>query len=135
MIRIQQEIPSGLPPIRADRKQIQEILFNLIRNAGQAIERNGTITVRARQSLNGRVQIEIQDTGCGIPEEHLGKLFTPFFTTKGEGQGTGLGLFVVNRLVERNDGTISASSARGAGTTFTLEFPAHESALAQSAHR
>ncbi len=135
MIRIQQEIPSDLPPIRADRKQIQEILFNLIRNAGQAIERNGTINVRARQSLNGRVQIEIQDTGCGIPEEHLGKLFTPFFTTKGEGQGTGLGLFVVKRLVERNDGTISANSGRGVGTTFTLEFPAHESALAHSAHR
>ena len=135
MIRIQQEIPGGLPPIRADRRQIQEILFNLIRNAGQAIERNGTITVRARHSLNGRVQIEIQDTGCGIPEEHLGKLFTPFFTTKGESQGTGLGLFVAKRLVERNEGTIAANSTRGVGTTFTLEFPAHESALAQSTHR
>jgi signal transduction histidine kinase len=135
MIRIQQEIPASLPPIRADRKQIGEIFFNLMRNAAQAIQQNGMITVRARPNPNSRVLVEIQDTGCGMSPEHLGKLFTPFFTTKDEGRGTGLGLFVVQRLVERNGGTISVSSARGVGTTFTLEFSIHESALVQSADR
>jgi len=135
MIRIQQEIPASLPPIRADRKQIGEIFFNLMRNAAQAIQQHGMITIRARPNPNSRVLVEIQDTGCGMSPEHLGKLFTPFFTTKNEGHGTGLGLFVVQRLVERNGGTISVSSARGVGTTFTLEFSIHESALVQSADR
>ena len=67
--------------------------------------------------------MEIADTGPGIPPETLQRLFTPFFTTKGEGKGTGLGLFVIKRLVERNEGTISVDSTVGVGTTFSLEFP------------
>ena len=109
-----------------DHRQLQEILFNLIRNAGQAIGQKGKVTVRAERNGAagaGRVAIHITDTGCGIPPQNLQRLFTPFFTTKGEGKGTGLGLFVIKRLVERNEGTISVSSEVGKGTTFTVEFP------------
>lgn len=121
-ITIQNDVPSDLPRITADRRQIQEVLFNLIRNAAQAIHPPGTITVRASQ-LNGRVQIEITDTGAGIPTTHLEKIYDPFFTTKEPGKGTGLGLFIVRQIVERNKGLIAVKSAVGAGTTFSLEFP------------
>ena len=69
------------------------------------------------------MQIDISDTGCGIPEDKLNKIFVPFYTTKGPGKGTGLGLSVVRQLVWSNKGEISVRSKVGEGTTFTLEFP------------
>jgi len=122
-IDVVKEIQSDLPPIVADRRQLQEVLFNLIRNAGQAIEPPGRITVRA-YAHDERVRIEIADTGSGIPPEKLGKIYDPFFTTKEPGKGTGLGLFIVRQIVERNKGRITVESVVGKGTTFFLEFPA-----------
>ena len=125
-ITLERTIPPDIPTLMVDHRQLQEILFNLIRNAGQAIGQKGKVTVRAERNGAagaGRVAIHITDTGCGIPPQNLQRLFTPFFTTKGEGKGTGLGLFVIKRLVERNDGTISVSSEVGKGTTFKVEFP------------
>ena len=89
------------------------------------MERDSIRSMRWCAGRNGsnRVAIEIIDTGCGIPPENLQRLFVPFFTTKGEGKGTGLGLFVIKRLVERNEGTISIKSEVGVGSTFTVEFP------------
>jgi len=116
------EIPKNLPHIIADRKQIQEIFFNLIRNAGQAIKERGKITVRAREE-DKKVVVDIEDTGQGIPEDKLGQIFNPFYTTKAPGKGTGLGLFIVRQVVQRNRGNISVKSKVGQGTTFTLEFP------------
>ena len=129
-IAIHKDIPPDLPSIRVDRRQFQEVLFNLIRNAGQAIRPPGTITIRARHH-NGQVEIEIVDTGTGIPSDQLDKIYDPFFTTKDPGKGTGLGLFIVRQIVEQNEGRISVRSAVGAGTTFVLEFPvAHRAAIA-----
>ncbi|MBL7069613.1 MAG: GAF domain-containing protein [Candidatus Omnitrophica bacterium] len=116
------EIPRNLTNIRADRKQIQEIFFNLIRNAGQAINERGRITVRAREE-DKKVVIDIEDTGHGISEDRLGQIFNPFYTTKAPGKGTGLGLFIVKQVIQRNRGNISVKSKVGEGTTFTLEFP------------
>jgi len=121
-IEVIQEIPDDLPGIIADRKQIEEIFFNLIRNAGQAIGEEGRITIRAKFNGNNKVLIEIEDTGHGIPENKIEQIFNPFYTTKEPGKGTGLGLFIVRQVVEKNKGKISVKSKIGVGTTFTLEF-------------
>jgi len=123
-IEVKTELAPGLPPIVVDRRQFQEVLFNLIRNAAQAIKPPGTITVRAGEVAGGQVRVEIADTGSGIPPEKLGKIYDPFFTTKEPGKGTGLGLFIVRQIVERNRGRIWVESEVGKGTTFFLEFPA-----------
>jgi signal transduction histidine kinase len=121
-IEVAKDIQPGLPPIMVDRRQLQEVLFNLIRNAGQAIAPPGRITVRARADAD-RVRIEIADTGSGIPADKIEKIWDPFFTTKDPGKGTGLGLFIVRQIVERNKGRISLESVVGKGTTFFLDFP------------
>jgi len=122
-IEVKKEIERELPDIIADRGQVEEILFNLIRNAGQAIEPPGTIWIRAYARGDAHVRIEIADTGCGIPPDKLEKIFDPFFTTKEPGKGTGLGLFIVRQVIERNKGRISVESTVERGTTFFLDFP------------
>lgn len=122
-IEFEKQIEKNLPNILVDKKQFQEVLFNLIRNAGQAIGDKGKIAVIARQN-KGRVFIDIKDTGSGIPEDKLKELFNPFFTTKDPGKGTGLGLFIVRQVVEKNGGRIHLKETKvGEGTTFTVEFP------------
>jgi signal transduction histidine kinase len=124
-IEVTKELAPDLPPILVDRRQLQEVLFNLIRNAAQAITPPGRITVRA-QTHQGGVRIEIEDSGSGIAPDKLEKIYDPFFTTKEPGKGTGLGLFIVRQIVERNKGRISVESTVGKGTTFFLDFPAAE---------
>ncbi|MCX5695008.1 MAG: ATP-binding protein [Candidatus Omnitrophica bacterium] len=120
-IKINMEFPSEEIKIQADRHEIQQIFFNLIRNGAQAIEGNGVVTIRVLSSNNGKAHIEIEDTGKGIPQDKIHRIFEPFFTTKGT-QGTGLGLSIVRQLVWRNKGEISFRSQEGLGTTFILEF-------------
>lgn len=120
-IKIEKNIPENLPKIIADEDQIQQIFFNLIRNAAEAIKENGTITITAKED-NNKVKVEIQDTGCGIPEDKLDEVFKPFYTTKGEVKGSGYGLAVVKELVQRNNGNITVKSKAGEGTSFYLEF-------------
>ncbi len=121
-INIVKEIDRDLPFISADKKQLQEVFFNLIRNAAQAIEEKGKITIRAEEK-DDKINIEIEDTGHGISEDKIGQIFNPFYTTKDPGKGMGLGLFIVRQVVERNRGRISARSRVNGGTTFILEFP------------
>jgi len=122
-IEFEKNIEKGLLNIFVDRKQLQEVLFNLIRNAGQAIGEKGKITVTARQD-RGKICIDIRDTGSGIADDKLKELFNPFFTTKDPGKGTGLGLFIVRQVVEKNGGKIYLKETKvGEGTTFTVEFP------------
>lgn len=115
----------GLPEITADKKQVQEIFFNIIRNAFQSIVRNGRIEVSVFRS-DGGVRIKVRDSGEGIKEDIIGKVFDPFFTTKEPGKGSGLGLFIVKQIVERNNGKISVKSVFGEGTEFTLDFMSEE---------
>ncbi len=133
-IDVRKEIQPDLPSIIADRRQLQEVLFNLVRNAAQAIKPPGSITIRARER-EGQVRIEIEDTGSGIAPDKLEKIYDPFFTTKEPGKGTGLGLFIVRQIIERNKGRISVESVVGKGTTFFLDFPAARTAAVAGAAR
>lgn len=127
-VEIQVELPSNFPKIMADRKELQEVLFNIIRNAAQAIGGSGRIVVGGQR--NGtRAMITIKDSGHGIAPDKMEKIFHPFFTTKDPGKGTGLGLFIVKQIVERNEGTIAATSKVGEGTEFTLTFRMAKSEL------
>lgn len=122
-IEIEKRIEKNIPNILVDRKQFQEVLFNLIRNAGQAIGEKGKITITAKED-SGKVFIDIKDTGSGIPPDKIKQLFNPFFTTKDPGKGTGLGLFIVRQVIEKNGGRIHLKETKvGEGTTFTIEFP------------
>ncbi len=122
-ISIIREFQEDIPPIEADRKQVQEIFFNIIRNAAQAISDNGTINLKVL-SDGGKVSARIEDSGSGMDKGIVKKIFDPFFTTKDPGKGTGLGLFIVKQIVERNNGRISVESETGRGSVFVVEFSA-----------
>ncbi len=124
----------NLPMLTLDRSQFQSVLLNIIINALDATEPGGDITVSTGISLSASdpgkrgVEVAIADTGCGIPPEHLDKLFDPFFSTKEVGQGTGLGLAVSYGIVQRHGGTIRVQSEVGRGSTFTIWLPVEEQA-------
>jgi len=124
-IRLQKQISADDPEIPCDRDYIEQILFNLIRNAIYAIEEakrpEGLLCVKL-YSKKDKVAIEIEDNGTGIPQDKLLKIFDSFYTTKPQGIGTGLGLAIVKELVERSNGTIRVESELGKGTKFILEF-------------
>ncbi len=103
-----------------DRKQFEEIFLNLIINACQAMPNGGLMQIIGERQ-NGRVRVSISDTGEGIPQYKIKRLFDPFYSTKGE-KGNGLGLYIVKKLMERNGGTIQVASRPPNGTTFTVEF-------------
>jgi len=111
--------------VTVNRTRIEQILVNLVVNAVDAIgERDGQITVDVHPSADGRrVVCEVRDTGSGISPDDLERIFQPFFTTKPEDRGTGLGLPVARGIVESYGGTLVASSTLGAGTTFTFDLP------------
>jgi signal transduction histidine kinase len=115
------------PTIHADRQKLRQVFLNLLTNAGDAMLQGGTLTLRSSPAAldNGQpaVQIELMDTGVGIPAEHLEKVMDPFFTTKEEGKGTGLGLAICRRAVEDHHGTIEILSEVGKGTTVRIVLP------------
>ncbi len=121
-IEVRKELAPGLPEIVASANQLEQVLLNLVNNARDAIGRNGRITLRTRVE-NGWVQLDIEDTGRGMTPEVMGKVFFPFFTTKGVGKGTGLGLSISYGIVKSMGGRIEVQSRVGAGTTLTLFFP------------
>ena len=125
-------IPDLLQSLIADEGQISQVLNNLILNAAQAMPEGGTLTISADNVLlpaeNGLglpagpyISIEMQDEGCGIPEENLGKIFDPYFSTKAD--GTGLGLASTHSIILRHCGTITVRSEVGTGTTITIHLP------------
>jgi len=111
--------------IQADPNQLQQVFINLLNNAAQAIPDQGKIEIITRELDQSWVEIKIRDTGSGISEENLGKMFTPFFTTKGVGKGTGLGLSIVYGIIKMHRGQISVESELGVGTTFIIRLPVH----------
>ena len=122
-IKFDKTINCNEPIIKTDRGQLKQILFNLIKNAAQAIGKSeGNISVLVDRQGKDKVAIRTMDNGPGIPKKALEKVFMPFYTTKEPGKGTGLGLALVKKLVERNDGEIKVESEEGKGTTFTLIF-------------
>ena len=117
---------SELPPLLADPRQIEQVFLNILMNALEAMPDGGSLTVTA--GLRGReagrfVEVQVADTGVGIPAEHLPRIFDPFFTTKEVGKGTGLGLSVSYGIVRAHGGSIAARSQVGEGTTVTVALP------------
>ena len=104
--------------------------MNLLINAGQAITERGTI-VLATGAEEGEAWINISDSGCGIPEESLQRIFDPFYTTKPIGRGTGLGLAICYRIIAKHHGRIEVSSRVGAGTTFRVVLPVVQPVVAR----
>jgi PAS domain S-box-containing protein len=113
---------SSAPAILAKPEEIQQALFNLIRNAIQAIAGKGRIEIHTAQEGDW-VTVRIQDSGAGIPQAHLKRVFDPFFTTKGPDEGEGLGLYIVRQIVTRYRGTIDVDNATGGGARFVIRFP------------
>ncbi len=133
-IEINTDLDPGLPQIWGDADLIKQVILNLLVNAQQAIEGKGNVTVRSRPyaaSANAKtgadampmVEIAVIDTGCGIPQANLQRIFDPFFTSKEVGKGTGLGLSVSYGIVKAHGGRITVESIVGTGTTFRIYLP------------
>jgi two-component system NtrC family sensor kinase len=122
-LEIIRRLDPDLPSIQADPAQLKEVFINLMTNAAEAMEGDGSLTIATSPAEDGVVAIVFQDTGCGIPEENLSKIFTPFFTTKPIGKGTGLGLAIVYGIIKMHRGQIYVESEVGVGSTFTVTLP------------
>ena len=117
--------------IRANKTEIRQILWNLMLNAVQAMPEGGILKVEARPARveqRDGVEISIDDTGCGIEEQDFSKIFNPFYTTRDT--GTGLGLAVVNRILDAYGGKIHMQSEPGKGSVFTIWLPVHAAVAA-----
>ncbi len=115
------ECTDNLPEINADPGMLSQALLNLALNACQAMPDGGTLKVACRPASRGRVEVVVEDTGVGIPPEHLGRIFDLYFTTKEK--GSGIGLSMVYRIVQLHDGEVEVESTPGHGTKFRLIFP------------
>lgn len=127
-IRVTVDIPATLPPVALDKDQIEQVFFNLLKNALEAIKDEDTIVIKI-DSDDLDVSIEIRDSGLGMNEEQLTHLFEPYRTSKEK--GTGLGLMVSKRIITDHGGTIAAESKLGEGTTFTVRLPRLERRIRQ----
>ncbi len=121
-IRLVKRLADDLSLIEADQAQINQILVNLVVNAVQAMPNGGVLTITSANTGDG-ISLVIEDTGIGMSEDILSKIFLPFFTTKDVGQGTGLGLPVVHGIVTSHGGSISVQSKPGHGSRFEIQLP------------
>lgn len=111
-----------LPEILGNYGQLQQVLVNLFVNSAQAMKGNGQLTVTSNV-VGHYIEVSVTDTGCGMDNKTIKKLFEPFYTTKSENEGTGLGLSVSYAIIEKHNATISVNSEQDIGSTFTLRFP------------
>ena len=127
---------SELPIIQADPAQLEQVFSNLFNNSADAMENKGMITISTHLLENALVEIRVADTGCGIPQENLGKLFAPFFTTKPAARGTGLGLSIVHGIIRAHHGQITIQSQVGQGTIVIVTLPVRPAVgqLAKTSH-
>jgi PAS domain S-box-containing protein len=121
-VTVKTDLDPRLEPIRGNQGKLQQVFLNLFLNARDAMEPSGVLQVITRQSEKG-VEVDVVDTGHGIAPEHMGRIYDPFFTTKGVKKGTGLGLSVTYGIIQEHGGAIEAVSKQGEGTRFHLEFP------------
>ena len=119
-IRVSLDLPKGLPTVAIDRSQMEQVYFNLMKNALEAMKDGGTLSVEIVHD-DTCVSVAFRDSGAGMSDETLAGLFEPFRTTKKK--GTGLGLMISRRIVSAHGGEISVSSEEGKGTTFTVKLP------------
>jgi signal transduction histidine kinase len=134
------DLAAPLPSVAGDQRALHGMIFNLVTNAIQAMPDGGELTVKTLYAIDERVQgtivlrgdaalkkgavrLILQDTGCGIPSDHVAKIFEPFFTTRHNRGGTGLGLAICHRVVSSLGGRIAVHSVVGQGTCFTIDLP------------
>jgi signal transduction histidine kinase len=115
---------AALPPLSCAPQELQQVFLNLVMNAGQAISKSGEIRVMTRVT-GVFILVRVEDDGCGIPPEVVGRIFDPFFTTKAVGEGTGLGLGIALEIVRKHGGQISVESEPGEGTAVCVRLPIH----------
>jgi len=127
-IQIVKQFGGELPAVRGSANKLQQVFLNLFLNARDAMPNGGMLEVRTA-AHNGSVEIEVVDTGGGIPREDIHRIFDPFFTTKASGRGTGLGLSVSYGIIKEHSGKIDVRSTPGRGTSFHVEFPAVRKAV------
>jgi PAS domain S-box-containing protein len=131
-VQVRREMADGSLVIRGLEYKLQQVFLNLFLNAKDAMPNGGWLTVTTR-TRGADAVVEVADTGVGIPSEHLARIYDPFFTTKGEGRGTGLGLSVTYGIVQEHGGVLSCESAQGEGTRFRLVLPLYAGEHARSA--
>ena len=126
-VSLEEEIQPAMPPANVDADQIRQMLVNLVQNGIDAVENGGEVVVSACSARTAGnqdcIEIRVHDTGRGMPPEVLSEIFTPFFTTKQLGKGTGMGLSIVYGVVKMHSGEISVDSKVDKGTTFTIRLP------------
>jgi two-component system NtrC family sensor kinase len=133
-ISLETRLESNLTKVTADSEKLKQVFMNLLMNARQAISGKGRISVHTESDLGrGIIRIIFSDDGCGIPAEHIDKIFDPFFSTKPAGEGTGLGLSVSYGIVQDHNGRIEVVSLPGRGSSFVIELPISTDGTAHSA--
>jgi signal transduction histidine kinase len=123
-VQLEVRIPDDLPPIMGNSILLEQALSELFLNAQRSMPDGGRIHVGGSGTPGEVVKLEVNDEGCGIPNEHLDRIFEPFFTNKQEWGGQGLGLSMVYNAIMQHHGKVKVESQEGKGTTFTLIFPA-----------
>ena len=132
-IQVRRELTESRVTILGLEYKLQQVFLNLFLNAKDAMPKGGWLSVTTRVEEDDAI-VEVADSGVGIPSEHLARIYDPFFTTKGEGRGTGLGLSVTYGIVQEHQGTLSCESEYGQGTKFRLVLPLASAAVAGRAH-
>jgi len=122
-LHVRTKLARQLPATPLDAQQIQQVLVNLVKNALQAMSKGGTLTIQTGETSDD-VWVSVTDTGGGIPQEQINRIFEPFYTTKKK--GSGLGLMIVQRIVRTHGGRIEVESQVGRGTTFRIWLPLHD---------
>ena len=125
-LKVVRDFEQSMPRISVDPRRVEQVFLNLILNAYHAMDKGGTLAITARhvqREMGSVLQVSFTDNGHGIAKGHIKEIFDPFFSTKQESGGTGLGLFISQKIVESYKGTIEVKSEENKGTTFTVEFP------------
>jgi signal transduction histidine kinase len=124
-VKITRSLTKGLPEIMVDQGKIKQVFTNIIMNAMDAMPDGGVLQISSRMSADEKhVEVVFEDSGKGIPREHLQRIFDPFFTTKGI-KGTGLGLSISYGIIQQHNGSIEVDSQVGKGTKLTIILPMH----------
>ncbi len=123
-VEVDMRLAEELPHIMADKGQMEQVVLNLLINAGEAMGGQGRVLIETRLSPDGKeIKVVVQDSGPGIPKEIMSRIFEPFFTTKQPGHGTGLGLSITLGIVQRHGGKIDISNPAGGGARFEVTLP------------
>jgi signal transduction histidine kinase len=120
-VRIALDCASGVPAVNGDATMLRQAFLNLAINGCQAMPNGGTLRLACSSASSGRVEVNIEDNGVGIPPENLSRIFDLYFTTKNK--GTGIGLSMVYRIIQMHDGDVEVQSTPGRGTTFRIRLP------------